>query len=291
MTSSDETQDRELLERYRQASGAESLAPSDAVRAAILEEGRRAAASFSTRAVDELLHRRPSRWKMTAFATAASVLLAGVIIAPKLWEHEHPGAKSSALGNPFKQAAVHKAQSDAAEYPSTPPVPVVPVQSVPLPRLEGLKPGPSIADRQSALHPPPPIHYPEQSVEIGMLNQNQSLQQSRSATAQASASAFAQRSYSPSGALLAAASAGDSAKVTLILDQHAAMVDERDSTGRTPLMLAVEQGRLETVRLLLERGADPNAANQTGLTPLKLAQQKGMSEIAEALKQAGERKP
>jgi Ankyrin repeats (3 copies) len=291
MTSSDETQDRELLERYRQASSAESLAPSDAVRAAILEEGRRTAASFSTPAVDELLHRRPSRWRMTAFATAACVLLAAVVIAPKLWELEHPGAMRDPLSNPFKQAAVHKAQSDAAEYASTPPVPVEPVPAVPPPKLENIMPSPGIADRQSALHPTPPIHYPEQSVEVGMLNQNRSLQQSRSAAAQTSASAFAERSYSPSGALLAAASAGDSAKVTLILNQRAAMVDERDSAGRTPLMLAVEQGRLETVRLLLERGADPNAADQTGLTPLKLAQQRGMSEIAEALKRAGERKP
>jgi ankyrin repeat protein len=86
--------------------------------------------------------------------------------------------------------------------------------------------------------------------------------------------------------LLAAASVGDSATVRRLLDQRAASVDERDSTGRTALMLAVEQGRLEMVRLLVERGADPNAADQSGLTPLKLAQQKGLSEIASAMKPA-----
>jgi hypothetical protein len=287
MNSSDETQDHELLERYARASSAESLVPRDAVRAAILEEGRRAAASFSTSAAVELPRHRPSRWKMTAFATAASVLLATVIIAPRLWEHEHPSAKPSPLSIPFKQAAVSKAQPDASEYTPT-PVPVVPVQPAPPPKLEDIVPSPSVAARQSSLNPPPPIHYPEQSVEVSILNRSQSLHQSRSAGAQAIASAFAHRSPGSSDELLAAASAGDSAKATLLLDQRA-VVDERDSTGRTPLMLAVDQGRLEMVRLLLQRGADPNTADQTGVTPLKLAQQKGLSEIASALKQAGAR--
>jgi hypothetical protein len=43
MTSKESQQDKELLERYRRASGTEAAAPSEAVRAAILAEGRRVA--------------------------------------------------------------------------------------------------------------------------------------------------------------------------------------------------------------------------------------------------------
>lgn len=281
MTLSDDTQDRELLERYRQASNAESLVPRDAVRAAILEEGRRTAASLSTPAVDELLRPRSSRWKMTAFATAATVLLAALVIAPKLWQQEQQGTNGGSSNNTFKQAAVHQTQIEAPAY-SSPPVAVMPVQPAPPPQLEDIKP----SVRQRDVPAPPPIHYPEQSVEVSALNRSQSFQQSRSAAVHASASALTEGSYRASGALLAAASVGDSATVRRLLDQRAASVDERDSTGRTALMLAVEQGRLEMVRLLVERGADPNAADQSGLTPLKLAQQKGLSEIASAMKPA-----
>ena len=47
MSSNYDTPDAELLERYRQASRTEALAPRDGVRAAILEEGRRVAATVS----------------------------------------------------------------------------------------------------------------------------------------------------------------------------------------------------------------------------------------------------
>lgn len=285
MNSSDENKDRELLERYRAASSAESLAPTDAVRAAILEEGRRAAASFSS----EPVRRRPSRWKMTAFATAATVLLAALVIAPKLLQHERQGVAAGSLINSFKQAAVRKAQPEPPAYVSESPVPVVPVQPAPPAKLENIAPLPRAESLRPNVPPPPPIHYPEQSVEISPLNQSRNLPENRAAAAaQPPATAFAQKSQMP-GALLGATAARDAVKATQLLDQRAVSIDERDGSGRTPLMLAVEQGQLDTVRSLLGRGADPNAADQTGLTPLKLAQQKGLSEIAAALTQAGAR--
>jgi ankyrin repeat protein len=45
-------------------------------------------------------------------------------------------------------------------------------------------------------------------------------------------------------------------------------VDARDSTGQTPLMLAVAFGSTEAVRLLLEAGADPRATTSAGVTAL-----------------------
>ena len=284
MNSSDENKDRELLERYRAASSAESLAPTDAVRAAILEEGRRAAASFSP----ERERRKPARWKMTAFATAATVLLAALVIAPKLLQHEQL-MRADANNNSFKQAAVRKAQPEPPAYVSESPVPVVPVQPAPPTKLENIAPLPRAESLRPNVPAPPPIHYPEQSVEISPLNQSRSLAENRAAAAaQPPATAFAQKSQM-SGALMGATAARDAVKATQLLDQRAVSIDERDGSGRTPLMLAVEQGQLDTVRSLLGRGADPNAADQTGLTPLKLAQQKGLSEIAAALTQAGAR--
>ncbi len=45
-------------------------------------------------------------------------------------------------------------------------------------------------------------------------------------------------------------------------------IDARDEDGQTPLMLAAQVGGTESVRLLLERGADPNITNKAGVTPL-----------------------
>lgn len=48
-------------------------------------------------------------------------------------------------------------------------------------------------------------------------------------------------------------------------------IDQRDSRGRTPLAWAACQGKVEVVRKLLQRGADPNIADLEGNTPLHLA--------------------
>ena len=54
-----------------------------------------------------------------------------------------------------------------------------------------------------------------------------------------------------------AAQAGDAATVTALLG-HGASVNARDEThGRTPLVFAASQNRLEAVRILLAKGADP----------------------------------
>jgi len=54
-----------------------------------------------------------------------------------------------------------------------------------------------------------------------------------------------------------AAQAGDAATVTALLG-HGANVNARDEThGRTPLVFAASQNRLEAIRILLAKGADP----------------------------------
>src|SRR5262249_24544432 len=50
-----------------------------------------------------------------------------------------------------------------------------------------------------------------------------------------------------------------------------AKMDVQDSTGQTPLHAAVIIRRVETVQLLLERGANPNLRSKKGETPLLLA--------------------
>jgi hypothetical protein len=67
----------------------------------------------------------------------------------------------------------------------------------------------------------------------------------------------------------------------------AAIVNMRDSEGRTPLMLAVLQNRLDAVEDLLHRHADPNVADGAGVTPLQAALAHNETEIAAALRHAG----
>lgn len=289
MTSGDEEHDRELLERYRQASDADPRAPSAAVRAAILAEGRRVAASLAAVSL-EPARRRTSRWQMTAWGTAAVALLAALIIAPRLWNQALPRnivAVSKPI-SPFNQAA---RKTESGE-PATEPRPVVPVMPVPAPRLEGMVPRPLAypPTLRRAAAPPPAVHIPEQSVEISPLSQ--SAEAAHLARARDMNSSYtAGGSHTPNTdvstpSLLAAVAAGDLANITQLLDQGAA-INDHDATGRTPLMVAVGRNRLDTVRLLLNRGADPNAADQRGLTPLQLALQNKFADIAALLIKAG----
>ena len=57
----------------------------------------------------------------------------------------------------------------------------------------------------------------------------------------------------------------------------------RDNDGRTPLHEATRWGRVEIVKLLLERGADPLIAENDGLIPSKYARD---SSIRSLLKSA-----
>ena len=89
-------------------------------------------------------------------------------------------------------------------------------------------------------------------------------------------------------ALQRAAESGDLAGLQLLLEENAP-VDARDSSGRTPLMLATLNGQGRAVDALLAHGADPNAADIDGTTPLQAAVAANQPAIAAALRRAGAR--
>lgn len=75
--------------------------------------------------------------------------------------------------------------------------------------------------------------------------------------------------------------------VTLLLNDGADPHLVEKDAGNTALHTAVEAKRSDIVRLLLDRGANPNAQNHLGDTPLHDAAKHGQVEIAQLLIQAG----
>lgn len=68
-----------------------------------------------------------------------------------------------------------------------------------------------------------------------------------------------------------AASYGDLALISLLLDKHA-YIDAESPNGTTPLMMAAMYGTGEAVDLLLAEGADARLKNQQGMTALQFAE-------------------
>jgi hypothetical protein len=297
MTPEDSAHDKELLERYKRASDRAPAAPNDAVRAAILTEGRRVAEQrakspaqqpfdVSRRAAND------SRWKITAFGTAGAALVAALLFAPHLWEngrgpalqtrnepvqtHDAPSAPPASA--PESMAPPPTLQSTPADAIAHPPPPA---SAKAAPKAESLNPRQQ--DRQGSLAELAPAETAPAEKKYAGASATGSDQSDVSANRVRSARAKAE----PSKLLLAAAS-GDTLKVQALMDQGAAL-NERDERGRTPLMLAVIDGRREVVRLLLDRGADPNAADHSGRTPLQMARQANSREIATMLEQSGAR--
>ena len=66
-------------------------------------------------------------------------------------------------------------------------------------------------------------------------------------------------------------------------------IGQPDAEGSTPLMWAAAYGRLDTVRLLLERHADVAARDSRGMTALAIALEQKQTQAADALRAAGAR--
>ncbi len=80
---------------------------------------------------------------------------------------------------------------------------------------------------------------------------------------------------------------GELAKARLLVE-HGADIDAIDDEYRsTPVALAARGGYREIVELLLERGADPTAADAPWATPVAWAQKRGHEHIANVLRGAG----
>ena len=79
---------------------------------------------------------------------------------------------------------------------------------------------------------------------------------------------------------------GEVNTVRALLD-GGADINRRNETGLTPLILAAMKNHKELVQLLVDRGADANARNSKGETALTLAARDGHPEIAQTLLRKG----
>ncbi|MCL7043873.1 hypothetical protein MKW94_023091, partial [Papaver nudicaule] len=91
------------------------------------------------------------------------------------------------------------------------------------------------------------------------------------------------------GSLHFAASGGSLNICKYLLDTLKLKVDAKDHYGHTPLYLAAKKGHLDTVRYLLEMGANADASNDTKYTPLHCAAKTGDTKIITLLLSRGAR--
>ena len=74
--------------------------------------------------------------------------------------------------------------------------------------------------------------------------------------------------------------------VRLLLDKGAA-VDRADKDGATPLWIACQKGHVDAARLLLEKGAEADRARADGTTPLGMACRYEHGDVEELLRANG----
>lgn len=81
--------------------------------------------------------------------------------------------------------------------------------------------------------------------------------------------------------------AADEAEIAEVFLKAGMRVDDPDTDGITPLMLAAAKGNSRTVALLLGRGASGSAVTKNGETALMFAAAKGKYDVAQLLLAAG----
>ncbi|MFO1464918.1 MAG: ankyrin repeat domain-containing protein [Steroidobacteraceae bacterium] len=310
--------DEDLLRRYREASDAQPAAPSQSVRAAILAEGRAAAARHAAAAQAPLndvagmataslaaRRARRFRWLYPLIGTASAAALAGILVLPRFL----PAPSSTSSLAPDAQRA-----------------PVPELAAAPAPRAAPAAPGVALRqERPTEAVAPAVVEH-----DAARTNQSESVQ-AYTAPAQANASVTAQTTpnaaapvaadvattaadkriergagradaqasgsvqaqsseYEPAAAdaaLLFAAVRGNDLNQLRQALATGSPSDARDAQGRTPLLLAIELGRETLVAELLQQGADPDAVDRLGHTPLALAHRLQRDRIVQMLERAG----
>jgi ankyrin repeat protein len=87
--------------------------------------------------------------------------------------------------------------------------------------------------------------------------------------------------------LASAAKSNDVAMLLRLLAEDDASLEQRDSRGYSPLMLAAYHGHVEAFDLLLAHGADPNSSDLAGNSVLMGAAFKGHAYMVSKLIEAG----
>ncbi|HEY4364404.1 MAG TPA: ankyrin repeat domain-containing protein [Bryobacteraceae bacterium] len=91
----------------------------------------------------------------------------------------------------------------------------------------------------------------------------------------------------PGSAMVTAARSGKVDTLKSLLDRGADVNAKESATGQTPLMAAVLGNHRDAAEFLLERGADINASTEDGMTALLFAAREGYREIATLLLDRG----
>lgn len=67
--------------------------------------------------------------------------------------------------------------------------------------------------------------------------------------------------------------------LSVILEKTPSLINEKDSSGKTPLILAVSEDNIDAVKFLISKGANKNAQDNNGMTPLMFAARDGQENI------------
>jgi len=285
-TPSDDDDD---MERRFQRGLDDGGGPSEAVRRAILEHANQMAAEYA--------NRRPKRQRpnprfvrYTIFGTLAAAVFAGLLVVPLLPTPtvRERGSEPPPLSTAAPQAPINASQPvEPPHSESTGTVAVAPRFTAGALKPKSAAPA---ASNGSAVQAKSAIS--EDAVRPAAPALSESRAFAGGAAALSSASPVSGRIRASSAErvelLQRAAIAGDLAVVNSLLN-GSLDVDGRDPSGRTPLMLAIQNGHAEVVEVLLAHGADVNAVDATGVRPMQMAHTEGNQNIIEALSRAGAR--
>jgi hypothetical protein len=284
VSGADDREDPVLNEALERANARDGSRPSPATVAAILAHARMSAAHAR--------HAR-HRWRGLSYAAAAAV---AVLIAFPLYR-EHPlvmqetrfeDQRRLAAGDGIQSGDSARAGA-ASEREAPARAPAAPAAGPALTRVPVRAPVAMNA-------PAPRAELSFQASRTSPAAQSPAADAREAAPAEATGAAvgvdtrnLARIARSAPAAGAAPAADVDEAPVAGVRAEGGAAVDARDAQGRTALLRAVVAGRVDHVKLLLQRGADPTVADASGRTPLALALAEGREDIADALRRAGAR--
>lgn len=294
----EERDDDALDERYRRASGAAAEAPSEAVRAAILAEGRRVAEQQRRAAgLAQLDTGRPAandrHWRLAAIGTLLAATIAGLIVVPIYREPpavpaESPLASTGAPASAVAPATAPAAEPGAAAPASLPPVtPMAALRSKAAPvsrEAQSAAPADAMAPAPSAA----PLQLPAPARNADAALGSTTLQAEASRAAGGATSHFAADSPQPAELPLtagrrASAEAAPPRGVSRSAEPALAEMKAADPQATSALRAAVVTGDTASVTALVEAGTSLGPAGEDGRTALLLATVSGQTEVVRVL--------